>query len=238
MLCPHCGQSLAEGSQFCHNCGRALTSQTSEGGTVVCPSCGRAISATLQFCNYCGAPVGLAASVGGVPGKRRVPCWGWALIGCVSLVVLGITGLVVAYISLRPYMPKMGRFYYSQTRLALTNMRNAVKAFHADCGAYPSALADLPATMPPKNGLVAQEGKVVTVPIKRESWHGPYLQPQVPGTGIRSQIPALPHNLITKGNREGRDWSYEKKDPAKLGHIGMGYAAIGKDVNGTPYSEW
>ena len=240
MLCPHCGQSLPDGSQFCFHCGRALSAESETVGALICPSCGRPLSSGTRFCTHCGTVIGQAANASMPAAKRGVPAWGWVLIGCGALGVLAMLVLaLIVYFSARSVLPRMEQMSESQARVALTNLRNAVKAFHADCGAYPASLLDLAATEAPKEGLVAQGGKVVTAPIKPEAWRGPYLQPQVP-TDISpaSQETAIPFNFVTRGNREGRDWSYETSEAAKLGHLAMGPAATGKDANGKPYSEW
>jgi len=242
VVCTYCGQSLPDGSRFCFQCGRALGQESSQEGAVTCPGCGRTLAPGLRFCTACGTPLAGASPPPAAPRKSGVPAWGWVLIGCGSLAVLGIAAImVVGYFSLHAFRPAMESMSETQTRASLTAMRNAAKTFYAHCGAYPENLTDLAAGKPPKQGLVAQDGKVVAAPIKPESWRGPYLHSDMTfpaGIPLPPGVTALPFNMVTGGNSQGRDWSYEKTDPAKLGRVGMGSAATGKDKDGKPYSEW
>lgn len=50
MNCPKCNTPLADGAQFCENCGEKITS------TVTCQNCGMQTSAESASCQSCGAP--------------------------------------------------------------------------------------------------------------------------------------------------------------------------------------
>ncbi len=55
MVCPNCGQEIAEGSMFCRNCG------TRTGGNpmgVICAKCGSRSLPGAEFCAECGAKLG------------------------------------------------------------------------------------------------------------------------------------------------------------------------------------
>ena len=239
MLCPQCGQSLPEGSSFCFGCGGALTGE-GEGGAAQCARCGARLPPGLRFCTECGASLEGSAQ-GGEPAvvrkaKRPMPAWAFLLLGCGALIAVGlVAAIVMGVLALRYMGPEIEKAVDQETRSTLRGLRNAVQSFHADTGTYPARLADVAADKPPKEGLAAEGGRVIRVPIDPQTWEGPYLPTEAPPTEGHGP---LPMNLVTRGNREGRDWSYETKDAARLGEVRMGTAARGRDKDGRPYSEW
>lgn len=99
-------------------------------------------------------------------------------------------------------------------RATLQELRNAVALFQAQCGCYPTNLADIMATTAPASGTT---GSGATININASDFQGPYL--------------TTPDGSLPKDNIDPTaTWSYT----ASLGQIHSG--ASGSTLDGFAYS--
>ncbi len=57
MNCPKCNTPLADGAQFCENCGEKVVAAAAQPQTIFCPNCGMQTSSEFAYCQNCGASV-------------------------------------------------------------------------------------------------------------------------------------------------------------------------------------
>ena len=104
MICPKCGQELADGVKFCFKCGTDVTSYKApekpaetenpaaaeENRPSFCTKCGAPMAAEMKFCAKCGTPAGGSRPKG--PGiklnKKLFTIGGCALAGIIVVIVL------------------------------------------------------------------------------------------------------------------------------------------------------
>ena len=149
---------------------------------------------------------------------------GFTLIEMLLVVVLIA---IIAAIVLPRVLGARQRANETNARNTLDEMRKAVKAFEADCGAYPAALSDLSVRTAPSSGVIWTGTGTGTHSIQSSDWKGPYLDL---AAGL------LPENHLTGGSAEGTDWLYNPSD-APLGTVRIG-GVSGSDSRGVPFSEW
>ena len=70
MICPKCGQEVADGAKFCNKCGTPMASAPAADGLPTCQKCGYHFEAPAKFCIKCGAPVESAPAE---PAKAAAP---------------------------------------------------------------------------------------------------------------------------------------------------------------------
>lgn len=63
-ICPYCGSSVEDGSQFCANCGTPMPPSQTERQAVYCPNCGELIPANTGVCPNCGVSLRPASTQG------------------------------------------------------------------------------------------------------------------------------------------------------------------------------
>ena len=127
----------------------------------------------------------------------------------IVIVVIAILALIVI-----PRLLGAGRKAKEATlRGDLHQLRNAVQQFEADCGDYPSALAQLMTQPAAGNG-----GTGIALDVA--GWQGPYL---------RTPDDNLPEDPFTTSSTT---WSYT----ASTGHLQSGSTLTA--INGEAYSTW
>ena len=58
MICPYCGTSLANGANFCPECGKKLDAAAASAlDHSICPFCGEILEPNSIFCENCGRPL-------------------------------------------------------------------------------------------------------------------------------------------------------------------------------------
>lgn len=127
----------------------------------------------------------------------------------IVIVVIAILALIVI-----PRLLGAGRKAKEATlRGDLHQIRNAIQQFEADCGDYPSALAQLQTQPSAGNG-----GTGIALDVN--GWQGPYL---------RTPDGNMPEDPFTES---GTTWSYT----ASTGHVQSGSTLTA--INGEAYSSW
>jgi len=145
------------------------------------------------------------------------------------LLVVVIIGILAALVLTRIFIARQ-RANETAVRANLRELRNAVRMFENDMGAYPVNLADVCAKTVADQGLLVAGNTIKTVTFTEEqklNFKGPY---------YNYPTWQLPPNALTGGNAEGTDWIYFKESAATVGTVQNG--APGRDSNGLPYSEW
>ena len=127
----------------------------------------------------------------------------------IVIVVIAILALIVI-----PRLLGAGRKAKEATlRGDLHQIRNSIQQFEADCGDYPSALAQLMTVPSAGNG-----GGGIALDVN--GWQGPYL---------RTPDSNLPKDPFTESSTT---WSYT----ASTGHVASGSTLTA--INGDAYSAW
>lgn len=127
----------------------------------------------------------------------------------IVIVVIAILALIVI-----PRLLGAGRKAKEATlRGDLHQIRNSIQQFEADCGDYPSALAQLMTLPSAGNG-----GGGIALDVN--GWQGPYL---------RTPDSNLPKDPFTESSTT---WSYT----ASTGHVASGSTLTA--INGDAYSAW
>lgn len=160
-------------------------------------------------------------------GRARKPVGGFTLVE--MLVVMVIIALLAVIVMPRILGAKQ-RAKETRAKEHLRIVRNGVKLFEGDVGAYPVDLAAVASTTPPTQGVVAsgENTQVITLNDEQKTgWHGPYFETS------NSQLPV---NDVTGGRTEGKDWVYYTTPTSRLGKVVNG--ASGSDFEGTPYTDW
>lgn len=125
-----------------------------------------------------------------------------------------------------------GRANEMDAKATLTRLREGVKAFHTDVGAYPLNLSDIQEQAAPSQGVSLTGGQVEVRELsedQRAAFKGPYLEKTAAG-----ELPICKLN----GKNDASTWVYSGANapPDKVGQVALGVE--GKDLNGTPYTEW
>ncbi|MBV9481028.1 MAG: zinc ribbon domain-containing protein [Acidobacteria bacterium] len=108
MFCSRCGASLADGSQFCVECGHTVEEffprSPAPSNDPICPTCGNSIFPGARFCSGCGSapppPPAVAAhntESSAIPAHAPAPTQGgrvWPHRVLIALVLITISGAV------------------------------------------------------------------------------------------------------------------------------------------------
>ena len=121
MFCSRCGTSLADGSQFCVECGHTVEGSfpaaPAPGGNIVCRKCGKNIYPGAHFCPNCATAVpppavvvtDSAAAAAAAPASEAIPWprpkihWGrWLFLGMLLLAGAAIAWVATTDNSIAP----------------------------------------------------------------------------------------------------------------------------------------
>ncbi len=145
MFCSRCGVSLAEGAQFCVDCGHMVEESSTESSVpatvIVCEKCRQATAPGAHFCPHCGGPAPIPAMVaiadGGAaaavaPGyqrirwsRRRSRSWTNAVVW--AAVLITATALVWLVASDNRFYPEFKAFLVTAHAETITDGSIAIK---------------------------------------------------------------------------------------------------------------
>ncbi len=132
----------------------------------------------------------------------------------VELLIVIIIIAVLAAIAIPKFANQSTRSKESALRAELSLLRNGVEMFKTDCGAYPSALADLAATAAPATGKDSAGNNKA---ILAADWKGPYV------------------NKVNVDPVSGNAFTYSIASPT-VGQVSS--SAAGNDSNGVAFGTY